>query len=169
MELFDAIYGRRSIRKYTGEKVSAQDEKAIIRAACYAPSAHNNQPWRFIVVREPKTLEHIAGAHPYAKMLPQAGMAIVVCGDTSAQSEPRFIAEDCGAAIQNLLLAAHGLGLGAVWCGLYPIAERAQVVAEALGIPEGIIPVGIVAVGHPAQERTVGERFSEDLVHYEKW
>lgn len=169
MELFEAIHTRRSIRKYTGEPVSKEDEKTIIRAACYAPSAHNYQPWRFVVVREKATLQRIADEHPYAKMLPQAGMCIVVCGDTKVQNRAGFIAEDCAAAIQNMLLAAHGLGLGAVWCGLYPVEERAKCVAGCLGIPDDIIPVGLVVLGHPAQTREAGERYKEELVHQEQW
>jgi nitroreductase len=169
MEVLEAILTRRSIRKYTGEPVSEEDLHTLLRAASYAPSAHNLQPWRFVVVRDAEKLKVIAESHRYAKMLPGAGCGIVVCGDKTVQKKVGFLVEDCSAAIQNLLLAAHGLGLGTVWCGLYPVPRLTKVVSEILQLPKNIIPVGLVALGHKVEDRQVGERFDSSKVHYEGW
>jgi len=169
MDVFEALFTRRSIRKYTGEPVSEEDLDLILRAGFSAPSANNKQPWHFIVVRNRDTLEEISRRHPYTRMLPQAGCGIVVCGDTKKQEREGFLIEDCSAAIENILLAAHGLGLGAVWCGLYPVPEREQAVADILSIPPDIIPVGLVVVGHTDEKGYRVDRYDEKKVHYEKW
>jgi nitroreductase len=169
MELLDAIFTRRSIRKFTGDAVSEADLHTILRAACYAPSAHNHQPWHFVVVRSPAVLQTIAAVHPYAKMLPQAGCAIVVCGDKELQTTTGFLVEDCSAAIQNMLLAAHDLGLGAVWCGIYPVPKLTRLVSGAVELPAQVTPVGLVALGQKAEERHTRERFDPAKIHYDKW
>jgi len=169
IDIMEALFTRRSIRRYTGEPVSDGDIKLLLNAGFSAPSANNRQPWHFIVVRDRNTVEEIAARHPYAKMLTQAGCGIVVCGDTKKQEREGFLIEDCSAAIENILLAAHGLGLGAVWCGLYPVQERAQVVADILNIPPDIIPVGLVVVGHTDEKGRSVDRFDEKKIHYDKW
>ncbi len=169
MDVIEAIFTRRSIRAYTGEPVSEDDLVLLIKAGCQAPSAMNHQPWHFIVVRDEESLDCIAGFHRYAKMLPQAGCGIVVCGDQERQGMTGFLIEDCSAAIQNMLLAAHGLGLGAVWCGLYPNTQLSKPMKDLLKIPEGIIPVGMVVVGHKTEDRPREDRFQEERIHYEKW
>jgi nitroreductase len=169
MDVYEAILTRRSIRKFTGEPVSDEDLQKILRAASYAPSAHNCQPWHFIVVRDPARLAEIGEKHPYAKMLPGAGCGIVVAGDKSAQKLTGFLVEDCSAAIQNILLAAHGLGLGTVWCGVYPVPRLTKVISSILKLPDHIVPVGLIALGHKAQERQTDERFNPSKVHYESW
>jgi nitroreductase len=169
MDVMEAILTRRSIRKYTGEPVSEEDLQTILRAGSYAPSAHNYQPWHFIVVRDAEKLTAIANSHRYAKMLPEAGCGIVVAGDKSVQKKMGFLVEDCSAAIQNILLAAHGLGLGTVWCGLYPVPRLTKAVSAVLQLPSNIVPVGLVALGHKVEDRKVGERFDPSKVHYESW
>lgn len=169
MDMLEAIFTRRSIRKFTGQPVSEQDLHTILRAGFYAPSASNRQPWHFVVIRDPQTLEAIAQSHPYAKMMPEAGCCIVACGDREKQSKLGFLVEDCSAALQNMLLAAHGLGLGAVWCGLYPIAARAKPIARLIQAPPGVVLVGMIALGHKAEERTTEERYDPVKVHFEKW
>ena len=169
MNVMEAILTRRSIRKYTGEPVSEQDLHCILRAGCYAPSAHNYQPFRFIVVRYAEKLETIAAGHRYAKMLPGAGCCIVVCGDKTVQKKLGFLVEDCSAAMQNMLLAAHGLNLGAVWCGLYPVPKLTKLVTSVLQIPPEIVPVGLMALGHKVEDRQVGESFDPSKVHYNGW
>ncbi len=169
MDVLEAIFTRRSIRKYTGQPVGDEDLHTILRAGCYAPSAMNNQPWHFVVVRDCETLQAIAQDHPYAKMLPQAGCCIIVCGDQEKQKQIGFLVEDCSAAIQNMLLAAHGLGLGAVWCGLYPLSQRTKTVHRLLRLPSRTVPVGMIALGHKAEERSTLERYDPAKVHSEKW
>lgn len=138
MDVIQAIMTRRSIRKFTGEMINEEQLNTLLRAGCNAPSAHNYQPWHFVVVKNQEILSRIADKHPYAKMLPQAGCCIVVCGDDEKQQHKGFLVEDCSAAIQNILLAAHGIGLGAVWCGLYPVTELTGLVSECLGLPGNI-------------------------------
>lgn len=169
MNVIEAILTRRSMRKYTGQPLEQGELKLIIKAGFYAPSAHNKQPWHFVVLKDPDMLEKIANEHQYAKMLPQAGCAIIVCGDKEKEGLPGFLIEDCSAAIENMLLAAHGLGLGAVWCGLHPVTKLTKMISRHLGLPSGIIPVGMVVVGHGAEVRDTPDRYDESKVHFDKW
>jgi nitroreductase len=169
MDILEGIFTRKSIRKYTGEVVSEEDLKTILKAGFSAPSAHNFRPWHFVVVRDRASLEGIANFHTYGKMLPKAGCGIVVCGDTEKQELSGFLIEDCSAAMQNMLLAAHGLGLGAVWCGIYPVPELVKSTTELLNLPSNIIPVGIMSLGHKDEERTAKDRYDELKVHYDQW
>lgn len=169
MDVIEAILTRRSIRKYSAEPVSEQDLATVLRAGSYAPSAHNLQPWRFIVVRDAQKLKEIADRHRYASMLPGAGCGIIVCGDKAVQKKVGFLVEDCSAAIQNMLLAAHSLGLGTVWCGVYPVTRLIKAFSAMLHLPGTIIPVGLVALGHKAEDRQVSERFDPSKVHFEQW
>ena len=168
MEALEAILTRRSIRKYTDVKVSPELERKLLEAAMAAPSAHNNQPWHFVVIRSRETLNRIPEFHPYSKMLREASLAFVVCGDNEVQPTA-FWAQDCSAATENLLIAANALGLGAVWLGVYPDGTRANQIRELLGIPGHVTPLGIVSVGYPAESKPPRENYSEDRVHREKW
>lgn len=160
---------RRSIREYTGEPITDDDLETLLRAGFCAPTARNLRPWHFIAVRDGNALGGIAEIHPYAKMLPRAGCGIVVCGDRAIQPEDGYLALDCAAAIQNILLAAHALGLGAVWLGVWPRAERVEKLRGVLSIPETILPVGIVAVGHPAEEKLPRDSYDAARVHRDRW
>jgi len=169
MDVIEAILTRRSVRRYTGEPITDEQLRQVLRAGCYAPSAHNGQPWQFVVLRSPETLGALASVHPYAKMAPQAGTAVVVCGDSSRQKTEGFLVEDCSAAIENMLLAARSLGLGSVWCGIHPVTKLVNTVRTLLALPQGILPIGLVVLGHSAEDRAVEERFDEAKVHWEKW
>lgn len=169
MNVLDAIFTRRSIRKFTGEPISEDALKLILKAGFQAPSAHNFEPRDYIIVRDKDTLNKISGFHKYAKMLPVAGCGIVVCGDSRKQEEIGFLVEDCSASIQNMLLVAHGLGLGAVWCGLYSRENLVDAMSEVLDLPDYIIPVGMVVVGIKAEEKKSIDRYNEEKVHYDRW
>lgn len=169
MDVLEAIFTRRSIRKFTGEPVREKELKEILKAGFQAPSAHNIHPREYIVVRNKEIIDKIVQFHKYAKMLPNAGCGIVVCGDKSKQSEMGFLVEDCSASIQNMLLAAHGLGLGAVWCGIYSREELIKAAKETLNLPEHIIPIGLVVVGVKDEERHPIDRYDESKVHFDKW
>ncbi|MDR1856658.1 MAG: nitroreductase family protein [Desulfovibrio sp.] len=169
MDLFEALFTRRSIRKFTSEPVSDADLDKILKAAMLAPSAHNCQTWRFIVVRDAAVKAEIAKRHPYAKMAEQAPVVIVVCGDTTAEKNAGFWVQDCSAAMENLLLAARGLNIGTVWCGLHPIEDRAAIVRELLGIPGHIMPLGLAVLGHTDQPFFEADRYVASKVHYDKW
>ena len=143
----------------------------LLEAAMAAPSAMTKDPWRFVVVRDAATLAALAEALPGGKMLASATLAIAVCGDLEAALEQQlsFLLQDCSAATQNLLLAAHGLGLGACWVGVHPSEKPVRRVKEILGLPSMIIPVAAVALGRPGEDPGSRTRFRESSVHFEKW
>ena len=134
-----------------------------------APSAGNEQPWHFVVLRKRRILNAIPEIHPYSQMLKQAALGILICGDLSLEVYKGFWVQDCSAAIQNMLLAAHSLGLGAVWLGIYPMEERVTGVRKMLSIPENIVPFAIVSIGWPAEEKPPAKRYRADRVHYDGW
>jgi len=166
----NAIYSRRSIRKYKSTPVEEAQIKQVIRAASYAPSAGNERPWHFIVIQNRETLNAFPTFHPFTQMLKEAPVAIVTCADTSAvKYDGMFWIQDMSAAIQNLMLEAENIGLGTCWCGLYPNADFVSRVKEMLSLPEHVIPTAVVALGYPDEAREVPERFIEERVHFEKW
>lgn len=163
------IHARRSIRKYTSETVSEADVRELLEAAMAAPSAGNQQPWHFIVMRDRALLDAVPGFHPHAAMAAGAPLAILVCGDPSLQRHEGYWMLDCAAATENLLLAVAAKGLGAVWCGVYPRTERIEGFSRLLGIPAQVIPFAFVPVGHPAEDKTPARRFNPERVHLERW
>jgi nitroreductase len=165
----DPILSRRSIRDFTAAPVADADLERLLQAAMAAPSAGNQQPWRFVVVTERGMLEAITRIHPYARMLLQAPLAIVVCGDPSAGRWPDFWDQDCSAAVENVLVEAQSLGLGAVWLGVYPLAERVEGLRELFGVPPEVVPFAVVAVGHPASRKPPADRYDPTRVHRERW
>lgn len=169
MDVFDAMLTRRSIRKYTDEAVSEQDVQRILDASMMAPSAGNAQPWQFVVVRDREKLNRAGDIHPYASMAKKAPLGILVCGDLSLEKYQGFWVQDCSAAVQNMLLAIHGLGLGGVWTGIYPLDDRVGGFRELLDLPERIVPLAFVVIGHPAQRLKSGRRYKPERVHYEHW
>ncbi len=169
MNTLEAIRTRRSIRQYTDEAVPQETIKALLRAAMSAPSAGNGQPWQFVVVDERAMLDQIPSVSPYAAMCKQAKLAILVCGDTTKEKYPGFWVQDCSAAIMCMLLAAHEMGLGAVWTGAHPMPDRVAGLKRLLGLPESVIPLGLVVIGHPSKTMPPQDRFQEERVHHNKW
>jgi nitroreductase len=169
MDLFDAIHTRRSIRKFTGEPVEDALIEKGLRAAMMAPSAGNAQPWEFVVIRDRALLERIPAIHPHAAMAPQAAAAIMVCAATDREKYPGNFPADCATATQNLLLALHGSGLGAVWCGVYPREERMHPMRALVGLPDGVVPYALIPLGWPAEEKADTERFESERVHQDRW
>ena len=165
----DPVLARRSIRAYTDEPVSEAQVERLLRAAMAAPSAGNQQPWGFVVVTDRATLSAIPSVHPYARMLPQAPLAIVVCGLGGGRRWPQFWDQDCSAAVENILIEAVLLGLGAVWLGVHPLEERVQGVRRLLDIPDDVVPFAVVAVGHPAETKEPADRYEPERVHRERW
>ena len=161
----ELLFKRRSIRKYQERTVSKEDTEQILRAAMAAPSASNKQPWQYVVIESRETLNKLVGLHPYAKMLNEATLCIAVCGER----ENKYWVQDCSAATQNILLAAAGLGLGSVWLGVHPNAEREQQVAELLKIPPVYAPLCLIAIGHPAEEKPPADRYDPEKVHWESF
>lgn len=169
MRGLDAIFTRRSIRKYTPEPVSDDDIIELLRAGMAAPSGGNRKPWHFIIVKDRDSLNRLGEGHPYGKMLFEAPLCIAVCGDPSLTPLPRnFVAQDCSAATMNILHAAVALGLGAVWIGL-ALPEHYDLARGVLGIPEDIVPHNLIALGYPAEQKEPRTQYDETRVHVERW
>lgn len=153
-ECLKMIYTRRSIRVYSDRQISDEDIEKILKAAMLAPSAGNEQPWHFIVVRDREMLKKMSEAFTFGQMLPNASAAIVVCADPKLSKYPYDMwVQDCSAATENILLAARCLGIGSVWLGVYPREERMKALRELLGIPENIVVFSVVSLGYPKDEK----------------
>lgn len=170
MELYDGLLSRRSIRKYTGGKIDDEAIVSIIKAGMFAPSANNTRPWHFIIVDNRDIFGRIMKVHPYSSMLAEASHAIVVCGDETLQNGPGYYPLDCSAATQNLLLAAHALGYGAVWLGVEPKTDRKKAISEIFGLPSHIHPVSIVSIGIPVKlPGKIPARFETKKIRKNHW
>lgn len=171
--VFETIRTRTSIRKFDPSvPVSEETVEKILRAGMCAPSALNKQPWEFVVVREPELLKAIGEAMPFSRVGNGAQAAIVVCGNLDNGIPGRgkeFWIHDCSAASMNILLAAKALGLGAVWTGVFPDVERAEVVRKLLAIPEGYMPLNIIPLGTPAENPEPKNKWNPAKVHSNRW
>jgi nitroreductase len=167
----EIIFGRRSIRAYTTNPVEDEKVQLLLEAAMAAPSAVAKDPWRFVVIRQKSLLKELAAALPNGQMLPDAQVGIVVCGDLEAAHDGQlsYMLQDCSAAIENLLIAAHALGLGACWLGIHPRETRIEHAKKVLGLPQPVMPVAAIAIGYPGEEKEPRTRFNPAYVHYEKW
>lgn len=165
------LHGRRSIRVYGPQDVSDATVQVLLEAAMAAPSAVAKDPWRFVVIRRKDLLHAIADALPNGKMLPQAPVGIVVAGDLEAAHDRQlsYLLQDCAAAIENLLLAVHTVGLGACWLGIHPRADRIRNVSALLGLPPSVIPVAAIALGYPGEQKEPRTRYHAAYVHRETW
>jgi nitroreductase len=169
MDAIEAILTRRSIRKYQDKPVPKDVIHKLLEAGMAAPSSMNLQPWRFIIIDGRAILDKMTELHPHAKMLKEAPIALLVCADTKIQKMEGYCAQDCSAATENILLAAHALGLGAVWLGVYPRKERMDAIAKLFGLPDEIIPISLISIGYPAEEKPASNRFDPTFVHHNKW
>lgn len=163
------IYLRRSIRKYQQKDVSEELITELLRAAMHAPSAGNEQPWHFVVIRSKDRRQRIAEIHPYAQMAVHAPVVILVCGDLSLEKYKGFWVQDCSAATLNILLRAAELGLGSVWCGIFPNEERVRAFRELFNLPENVTPFSLIPVGYPAETPKPVDRFKPERIHFETW
>ena len=169
MDTLQTILTRRSIRKFKNLPISDEALHRIIEAAMYAPSANNRQPWHFVIIDERKELDKIPTFHPYADMVKKAQLVVAICGDTRLEPAEGFLALDCGAAIQNMLLAAHTQGIGSCWLGIYPREERIQGVRELLELPNHILPMALVVLGISNEIHSTPHRFRPDRVYSNRW
>jgi nitroreductase len=168
---FQFLLGRRSIRMYAPGDISDAAVTQLLQAAMAAPSAVAKDPWRFVVIRKKETLSAIAAALPNGGLLASAPLGIIVCGDLEATHDRQlsYLLQDCSAAMENLLLGVHALGLGACWLGIHPREDRLRKIKEILQLPASVIPVAGVAIGRPGEEKEPRTRFNRDYVHWEKW
>ena len=165
------IFGRRSVRIYAPGEIRPETVTTLLEAAMAAPSAMTKDPWRFVVVREAATLTQLAAALPGGKMLGAASVGILVAGDLDSAFERQisYLLQDCSAATENLLLAAHGLGLGGCWVGVHPSEDGVRRVREILELPAAIVPVAVIALGLPGETLEPRTRYSAAAVHHGKW
>ena len=170
-EKLELIFSRRSIRAYEDRPVSEELVRDLLEAGMAAPSAVCKDPWRFIIVRDREMLGRISDGLPNGKMLASAGVGIVVGGDLREAHDRQlsYLLQDCSAAIENILLAAHALGLGACWLGVHPREDRIHHVRSLLGMPEDIVPVSIISLGWPGEHKEPRTRYLESRVHKERW
>lgn len=170
--VLDNIMTRTSVRSYSEQPVSDEQIDTLLRAAMAAPTAGNKQPWRFVVIRDTATMNYISQNFHTMTMMSDAKAAIVVCGDTTATFSGEAVeywVQDASAATENLLLAAHGMGLGAVWCGVYPKSDRVKIFSELLRLPSHILPLNCIAIGYPEGETTPKDKWHPEYIHYDAW
>ena len=160
--VLENIAERKSVRKYLNKSVEEDKIDAMVKAGMAAPSGMDRRPWEFVVVTDREALDSMAAKLPYAKMLTNAPLAIVVCGDTTRSS---YWYLDCSAATQNVLLAAEALGLGAVWTAAYPYEDRIDVVRQNTGLPENIVPLCVIPIGYPDGPQKAKDKFDSKRVH----
>ena len=165
-----ALLGRRSIRRFEERLVEEDTVALLLECACAAPSAANNRPWHFVVVDDRGKLDALGSAHPYGKMLFQAPLAVVVCGDPEKSDMSRlYWEEDCSAAMENLLVAAWALGLGSVWLGVRHAAGREEAVRQLLEVPGHVAVLGIAALGYPGEDKDPHAGIDPGVVHQNTW
>lgn len=164
--VLENIAERKSVRKYLNKSVEEDKIDAMVKAGMAAPSGMDRRPWEFVVVTDREALDSMAAKLPYAKMLTNAPLAIVVCGDTTRSS---YWYLDCSAATQNVLLAAEALGLGAVWTAAYPYEDRIDVVRQNTGLPENIVPLCVIPIGYPDGPQKAKDKFDLQRVHRNKY
>lgn len=159
MESLLSLLSRHSVRRFLATPVEEWRLDFLLKAAMQAPSAGNEMAWEFLVVDQRELLDRIPEVHPYAAMTRTAPLAILVCGDLQREKHKGFWTQDCSAATQNLLLAAHGMGLGAVWVGVHPMEDRIAGLRNLFGVPDHLVPFSLVPVGWPAENRSSPARF----------
>ena len=178
MDLMQGLLTRRSVRFFdTNKKVSKQDIEEVLRAASYAPSAHNKQPWEFLVLEDLSIMDKVKEFQPWTSFAKNASCVILVCANMdksfhSKENEPywSFSDVDCALATQNILLACHAKGLGACYCAATPIPSIVDGAKKLFNLPENIKPIAIVPIGYPAETpKQPEDRYVSSKVHWEKW
>lgn len=177
MNTIDAIMSRKSVRKYTAQKISDQDLQTLLKAGMCGPSCVNSRPWSFLVIRDKDLLNKMADTNGRpAEPLRKAEVGIMICGDMERafQPAPDYWIIDCSIAGQNMCLAAHELGIGSVWLGTYPQMERVAEQAKLFDLPETIIPHSIIAFGYPDEAALTKssadkDKFEGNRVHFDQW
>ena len=170
--VLDAISARTSIRAYQDRPVGADTVELLLRAAMSAPTARNRQPWAFIVVDDKDLLRQLADSLPYAQSAAAAPIAVVVCGvltESQGATNAGWWVQDAAAASENLLLAAHAVGLGAVWTGVYSYEDRVRAVRNVLGLPRHVVPLNVIPIGYPAENPAPKQKWDPAKVRRNGW
>ncbi len=169
MDAMEALLTRRSIRRFHPDPVPAADVERMLEVLFRSPSAADARPWQFGIVDRRDLLDRLAEAMPRCEMLREAPLALLVCAEPSRERIPGFWPQDCAAATENLLIAAHALGYGAVWIGLHPVPDRERAAREILRIPRELVPFALVAIGRPAETPPPDDRRDPTRVHRNEW
>ncbi len=170
MNVIEVILTRRSIRKYSNREIPPKVIANLLEAAMYAPTARNSQSWQFVVINKRQLLNDLAEIHPYGKMLEHAPLAILVCGDKMKEDSEGYLSQNCAAATQNIMLAAHSLGLGSVWLGVYPKENRIEPISKRLKLPGYVLPMALISLGYPDESKPKPGRFAREKIHYnDQW
>lgn len=169
MDALENLLTRRTIRRFTQEAVTEAEIETMLRAAMAAPSAGNQQPWHFITITDRAVLDQLPDIQPHCRQMLLAPLAILVCADVTVERHEGFWVQDCAAAAENILLAAHAQGLGGSWCGLYPRTPWCEGVARLLDLPHHVQPLCLLAIGHPDEEKAPSDRFRRERIHDQRW
>jgi len=169
MDALTAIKTRRSVRTYTAEPVADETVREILRCGMQAPSACNEQPWQFVVIRDKTILTKAGEINPYAKFAKNAPVAVLVCGDLRLDKCQGYWVQDCSNCAMSMLLAAHAMGLGAVWTGIYPLGDRVEGFRKLCGLPREVTPMALLVIGHPAAQPKPEDRFKAERIHTDRW
>ncbi|MDR0676469.1 MAG: nitroreductase family protein [Elusimicrobiota bacterium] len=165
-ETLTTIMNRKSVRSYERGKIDKKDIDTILQAGFAAPSARDTRPWEFVVIDNYKKMDALAEKLPYAKMLKEASIAIIVCGKADPNN---FWITDCSAATENILLAVEDLGLGGVWTAVYPDNNKIDAVRKELNIPNEYIPLNVIPIGKPKGEFSAKNKYDKNKIHINKW
>lgn len=166
------IMTRTSVRAYSDKEVESEKVDTLLRAAMAAPTAGNKQPWRFVVINDKAILDSISENFHTMTMAKDASVAVIMCGDVTATFDGDgrdYWIQDVSAASENLLLAAHAMGLGAVWCGIYPQMSRVEHFSKMLSLPQEVIPMACICIGYPSGETTPKDKWKPEYIHYNSW
>ncbi len=169
METIEALLTRRSIRKYKNLQIEKDKIEIILKSAMYAPSAMNLQAWHYVVIDNKMVLSETIKSIPHAELLNQTPAAILVCGDSAIEKNESWMIQNCSAAIQNILLAAHGLGIGTCWIAIHGMNEIVKNVSVQFKLPENVIPIALVTLGYPDESVTAEDRFRTEKIHLNEW
>ena len=163
------VFKRRSVRRYTDEKVPDETIENLLKAGMQAPSACNAQPWEFIVVSKAEDKEAISEMHKFATPARYASHLIITLGNLNESKVHGMIEQDLGACNENILLQATHEGLGAVWLGFHPIEDRVLKLKDYLNVPDYCIPFSVICVGYPAKDSEVKLRYDKSKVHFDSY
>lgn len=168
--VIENILTRTSIRQFSAQPVTDEQVDTLLRCGLAAPSAVNAQPWEYVVVRDRAILDTLAVRYPNTRISANVSVAIVPCGNLNKafSAAPDFWIQDVSAATENILLAAHAMGLGAVWTGVYP-TDKVAPVQQLLNLPAHIVPLCIIPVGYPAENPTPKDKYKPELIHNDRW
>ncbi len=164
MKLIDAIFKRRSIRRFKEKPVEKHILMQLVKYGMYAPTARNTRSWHFYIVNDRNKLDEVAKKHPYAGMLKTAGGAILVCGDKSIEPMDGYLALNCANACENIMLGALEHNLGTCWIAVYPREERIKLISGIFSLPENHLPIALLAIGYPDEEKPIPERFEKEKI-----